>query len=78
MTRDKRLTSSRRKDTATGTSVETCNAGPSRSARREEARSQVSGGEKQCTNNQPRLPKDYHIRSAIEAVLECLAEHISS
>ena len=38
----------------------------------------VSRVERQCTNDEPRLPKGYrHIRSAVEAVLECAGEHVS-
>lgn len=79
MTSNKSLTTSRRDDTAIGTSRETPDARSGRGVRGGEDRFWVSGGENQFTNDEPRLPKGYrYIRSAVEAVLECLGEHGSS
>lgn len=39
----------------------------------------ISRAERQFTNEKPELPKGYrHIRSAIEAVLECSGEHVQA
>lgn len=64
--------------TGIGTSFGICDAEPSRSTRGDEDRIQVGRGENQCANDEPKLPKGYrHIRSAIEAVLECSYEPVS-
>jgi hypothetical protein len=64
--------------TGIGTSFGTCDAEPSRSTHGDEDRIQVGRGENQRANDEPKLPKGYrHIRSAIEAVLECSHELVS-
>lgn len=78
MTRNEDFTMLRDDETASGTPSETCDPRSSRGARRDEDRLRLDGSENDYTNDEPRLPKGYrHIRSAIEAVLECSGEWTS-
>jgi hypothetical protein len=73
MTSNNKLADLRRGESETATFA-TCKMGGNRSTRGDDQEFKVSRVEKQCTNDEPRLPKGYrHIRSAIEAVLECSA-----
>ncbi|PYY03697.1 MAG: hypothetical protein DMG64_06875 [Acidobacteria bacterium] len=79
MTDNNKVANSRRADSGTGRLFATCAAGRNRSTRRDNQELKVSRPERQSTNQEPKLPKGYrHIRSAIEAVLECSGEHVSA
>lgn len=74
MTSNNKLTNLRRGDR--GTPFATCEVGERRTRTHNEE-FKVNRVQRQCTN-EPKLPKGYrHIRSAIEAVLECAREHVS-
>jgi hypothetical protein len=76
MTSNNKTANSRRVDRGTGGCF--CEVGRSRSTRGTNQNLKVNRTQKQSTNEEPKLPKEYrHIRSAIEAVLECSGEQVS-
>jgi hypothetical protein len=79
MTSDNKVANSRRGGSGTGGFFATCEVGQNRGPRGDNQELKASRAERQSTNDEPKLPKGYrHIRSAIEAVLECSGEHVST
>lgn len=78
MTSNNKAADSRRADRGTGGFFTTCEAGRSWSTRGTNQELKVTRTQRQSTTEKPELPKEYrHIRSAIEAVLECSGEDVS-
>lgn len=78
MTSNNKAANSRRVDGGTGGCFTTCDVGRSRSTRGTNQELEVNRTQRRSTNEEPELPKEYrHIRSAIEAVLECSGEQVS-
>lgn len=76
MTSNNKLANLRRGDS--GASFAVCQVERNRRARTHNEEFKVNRVGRQSMNDEPRLPNGYqHIRSAIEAVLECAGEHVS-